>query len=187
MIQSEYLSDLRHKAREIRNESQKSFYFLEAEELLRRPTPSKWSIVEVFAHIGIVQAFYLKNITRGLDRAPELTHDQTEFSWLGRKLIDYTEPKDGIIRMKMRTFKKTDPIHRAKKGIVVNEKIVFQDFVSDIEEMEELIIKAYDKELTAVKIPTFLPFLKINLADALGFSIAHTERHIEQARKIIGN
>ena len=68
---------------------------------------------------------------------------------------------------------------------MVNEKIVFQDFVNDIEEMEELIIKAYDKDLTAVKVPTFLPFLKINIADAMGFSMAHTERHVQQARNIL--
>ena len=116
MIRSEYLNDLRQKAREIRNETQKSFYFLEAEELLRRPAPKKWSIAEVFAHIGLVQAYYLKNIGRALEQAPETEHDETNLSWLGRKLISSMETRDGVIGMKFKTFRKIDPIHRAKRG-----------------------------------------------------------------------
>ena len=186
MIQSEYLSDLRHKAREIRNDAQKSFYFLEAEELRRRPAPNKWSIIEVFAHINIVQAFYIKNISRALDKAPDYEGDETKLSWLGKKFINGMTPQDGIIKWKMKTFKKVDPIARAKKGITLNENIVFKDFINDIEELEELIIKAYDKDLTAVKVPTFVPILKLNIADALGFCLAHTERHVLQARNILG-
>jgi hypothetical protein len=186
MIQSEYLSDLRHKAREIRNDAQKSFYFLEAEDLRRRPAPGQWSIIEVFAHINLVQGFYLANIANALEQAPENTGDNTQLTWLGQKFIKGMAPQEGIIKWKVKTFKKIDPVYRAKRGVAINENIVFRDFINDIEEMEELIIKAYDKDLTALKVPTFFPILKINLADAMGFSLAHTERHVLQARNILG-
>ncbi len=186
MIQSEYLSDLRHKAREVRNDAQKSFYFLEAEDLRRRPAPNKWSIIEVFAHINIVQAFYIKNLTEALKDAADSDGDETQLTWLGQKFINAMAPQEGSIKWKVKTFKKIDPIYRAKKGIAVNENIVFRDFINDIEELEELIIKAYDKDLTSVKVPTLLPFIKLNIADALGFCLAHTERHVLQARKILG-
>ncbi len=185
MIQSEYLSDLRHKAREIRNDSQRSFYFLETEDLTRRPAPGKWSILEVFAHINIFQSYYIKTIKKALEATPDNPKDETELTWLGRQFIRYTAPDDGVIRMKVKTFRKTDPISRAKKGIVLDEKVVFRDFINDIEELEEQIIQAYDKDLTAVKVPTFLPFIKINIADALGFCLAHTERHVLQAQNIL--
>lgn len=186
MIRSEYLSDLRHKAREIRNEVQKEFYFLESEDLRRRPAKGKWNVIEVFAHINIFQAFYIKHISKALEKAPDVEHDNTEISWLGSKFIKSMEPKeDGVIPFKMPTFSKADPLKRAKKGIVVNEKVVFSDFISDIEEMEELIIKSYDKDITAIKVPTFLPLLKLTIADALGFNMAHVERHLQQAKNII--
>lgn len=185
MVQSEYLSDLRHKAREIRNDSQKSFYFLETEDLFRRPAPGKWNILEIFAHINIFQAYYIKELNQALDKAPENDRDETKLSWLGKQFIKSMEPKDGVIKMKMKTFSKTDPIKRAKKGIAISEKVVFRDFINDIEELEEIIIRSYDKELTTVKVPTFLPLIKINIADALGFCLAHTERHLLQAQKVL--
>lgn len=186
MIRSEYLSDLRHTAREIRNDVQKEFYFLESEDLRRRPAPDKWSIIEVFAHINIFQAFYIKEISKALEAAPDMDADETHISWLGKQFIKSMKPsEEGVIAMKMPTFAKADPIKRAKKGIVINEKVVFSDFISDIEEMEDLIIKSYDKDITAVKVPTFLPFVKITIADALGFNMAHVERHILQAKNIL--
>lgn len=186
MIRSEYLSDLRHKAREIRNDVQRDFYFLEAADLRRRPAEGKWNIIEIFAHINLYQGYYIKTLNKALYLAPEVENDQTELSWLGKQFIKSMAPdEEGKIHMKMKTFKKTDPIHRAKKGVVLDEKVVFSDFITDIEEMEELIILSYDKDLTAVKVPTFLPFIKINIADALGFCMAHTERHVLQARNIL--
>ena len=187
MIRSEYLSDLRHKAREIRNEVQKAFYFLEKEDLRRRPSPNQWNIIETFAHINIFQAFYIKHISKALEEAPDVEHDETNLSWLGKQFIKSMEPReDGSIPFKMPTFPSANPINRAKKGVVLDEKVVFSDFINDIEEIEELIIKAYDKDITAVKVPTFLPFIKITIADALGFNIAHVERHLQQARNIAG-
>lgn len=186
MIRSEYLSDLRHTAREIRNEVQKEFYFLESEDLRRRPAPNRWNIIEVFAHINIFQSFYIREITKALEIAPDMELDETKISWLGQQFINSMKPKeDGVIPMKMPTFAKANPIKRAKKGIILDEKIVFTDFINDIEEMEELIIKCYDKDITAVKVPTFFPFIKITIADALGFSLAHVERHVLQAKNIL--
>lgn len=184
MIRSEFLSELRARSRAVRNDIQQHFYFMESEELKRRPAPNKWSIVEVFAHINLVQGYYIKNITRALERAAEVNHDQVNQTWIGKQAIRYTAPVDGVRRFKLPTFNKINPIKRAKKGIVVDEKVVFRDLISDIEEMEELMIKAYDYDLESEKVPTVISWIKINIADALEFNLAHTERHILQAREI---
>lgn len=186
-VRSEFLNDLRHDVRAIRDDVQKHFYFLESEDLRTRPTRGKWSIAEVFAHINIFQAFYIKNIAEVLQDAPEVNSDQVKISWIGKKFIEVMEPVDGQITFKMKTFKKTDPIHRAKKGIVVNEKIVFRDFVNDMEELEELMRLSYDRDIASVKVPTFIPLLKLNIAEAFAVNMAHTERHVLQAKKIIEN
>lgn len=157
---------------------------MEPEELLRRPAKNKWSVIEIFAHINLVQAYYIKNIQRGLDRAEEMKADEVNLSWLGKQAIKYITPKDGQIGMKIKTFKKIDPIYRAKKGIVLDEKVIFQDLINDIEELEELMIKAYDYDLESIKVPTFVSWIKLNLADAMAFSLGHTERHVLQAKKV---
>lgn len=185
MIRSEFLSELRTRSRAMRNDIQQHFYFMESEDLRRRPARGKWSIIEIFAHVNLVQGFYLKNIKNGLEQAPEVNHDEVNFSWLGKQAIKYMEPRDGVIRMKVKTFKKVDPVYRAKKGIALNEKVIFQDLIDDIDEMEDLIIKAYDCDLEAVKVPTVISFLKLNLADALAFNLAHTERHLLQAKRVV--
>lgn len=185
MIRSEFLRDLRARSRTVRNDIQQQFYFMESEELRRRPAKNQWSVIEILAHINLVQGYYIKNIRRALDQAEEVNHDEVNQSWLGKQAIKFMAPHDGEIGMKLKTFRKIDPLHRAKKGIVIDEKVIFQDLVSDIEELEELMIKAYDYDLESVKVPTFLRWIKLNLADAFEFNLAHTERHLLQARKII--
>lgn len=185
MTRSEYLSDLRHSLRIMRNDVQKSFYFMESDQLQRRPAEGKWSIIEIFAHINIFQSYYLQQIEMALNKAPEVNHDDLKITWLGSQFIKSMKPVDGVRKMKVKTFRKSDPLYRAKQGIVLNDRIVFQDFINDIEELEEIIIKAYDRDISSVKVPTFIPFIKINIAEAIGFSLAHTERHIVQAKELI--
>lgn len=182
---SEFLNDLRHRTRELRNDVQKNFYFLETEELRRRPSPKKWSIIEVFAHINLTQHHYIKSISKALMEAPEVNHDEVQLSWMGKQLEAAMQPRDGVIRWKMKTFAKIDPVKRAKKGIALDEKVIFRDFINDVEELEELMLKAYDVDISAVKVPTVLPFLKINVADAFAFNLAHTERHLLQAKRVL--
>ncbi len=183
LIRSEFLSELRARSRAVRNDIQQHFYFMEGEDLRRRPAKNKWSVIEVFSHINLVQGYYLKNIRKALENAQEVNHDEVKHSWFGHQAIKFMTPKDGQIGMKIKTFKKIDPIARAKKGVALDEKVIFQDLINDIEELEELMIKAYDYDLETEKVPTLVSWLKINIADALEFNLAHTERHLLQARK----
>lgn len=185
MIRSEFLSDLRARSRAIRNDIQQHFYFMESEELRYKPPGGGWSIIEIFAHVNLVQGYYIKNIRKALERASEVNHDEVDYSWIGRHAINYMAPSEGKVRFKVRTFKKVDPVARQKKGIAIDEKVIFQDLIDDIEELEELMIKAYDYDLESEKVPTVIPFIKLNIADALEFNLAHTERHVLQARKLV--
>ena len=184
MIRSEFLSELRARSRNVRNDIQQQFYFMESEDLRRRPARGKWSIIEVFAHINLVQGYYIRNIREALERAPEVNHDEVNYSWLGKQAIKFMEPRDGGVRFKIKTFKKVDPIAREKRGIAIDEKVIFKDLIDDIEELEELMIKAYDYDLESVKVPSSVSWIKFNIADALEFNLAHTERHLLQAKKI---
>jgi hypothetical protein len=185
LIRSEFLSDLRARSRAIRNDIQQHFYFLESEDLRRKPARGSWSIIEVFAHINLVQGFYIKNIREALERASEVNHDEVNFSWIGKQAIKYMSPVDGQVKYKVKTFKKVDPVARQKRGIAIDEKVIFQDLIADIEELEELMIKAYDYDLESEKVPTVISWIKLNIADALEFNLAHTERHLLQARRIV--
>ncbi len=185
MNRSDYLNDLRKKVRQIRNDVQKDFYFLESSDLRNRPAEGKWNIIEVFDHVNIYQNHYAKSIAQGLEKAPASSDDSVKLSWMGKRFIKMMEPQNGEIKRKMKTFKKTDPILRAKEGFAIDEKVVFQNFIKDIEFLEELILEAYDKDISKIKVPTFIPIIKINIADAFGFNLAHTERHMLQARRIL--
>jgi hypothetical protein len=185
LIRSEFLSDLRARSRAVRNDIQQHFYFLESEEMRQKPSGGGWSIIEIFAHINLVQGYYIKNIRRALERAYEVNHDEVEYSWIGRQAIKYMAPSNGKIKFRVRTSKKADPVARQKKGIAIDEKVIFQDLIDDIEELEELMIKAYDYDLESEKVPTVIPFIKLNIADALEFNLAHTERHVLQASKLV--
>jgi len=181
---SEFLHLLRKEVSAIRKEAQRDFYFLEEEDLKRKPSPKKWSISEVFAHINLVNAFYLKQTAQALNQAPDVNHDHVKVSWLGKKLKNGMEPDTdtGKITFKVPTLSAIDPVKRAKKGIALDEKVIFRDFVNDMDEWEELLIKAYDKDIDQIKVKSLFPFLKLRLPDALPFIMAHTRRHLQQAR-----
>ncbi len=182
---SEFLSRLRKDVSEIRRVAQHDFYFLEEEELRRKPAPGKWSISEVFAHINLVNGFYLKNISKALEEAEDVNHDEVKVSWLGRMLKKSMEPRDGKIPYKMPTFPSINPRKRTAKGIALDEKVIFRDFVNDMDQWEELLIKAYDKDIDQLRVESIFPWLRLRLPDAFEFIIAHTHRHLLQARKIL--
>lgn len=181
---SEFLHRLRKEVSAIRSAAQRDFYFLEEEDLRRKPSPKRWSISEIFAHINLVNGFYLKKVSKALKKAPDVDHNNVSPSWLGRRLRSAMDPDEdtGKIGMKVPTFASIDPVKRAKQGIAIDEKVIFRDFVNDMDEWEELLILAYDKDIDLIKVKSLLPFLKLRLPDALPFIMAHTRRHLQQAR-----
>ena len=185
---TEYLRDLRRELLNFKGDILRTFYYLEGQELQYKPSRKKWSILEVFEHVNIINYYYIKRLGKALDQAPKTERDTFQSGWMGSLFIKYMKPdEEGNIPFKIPTFRKTNPIHRKHHGYALVDHIVFQDFIDGVDQLIALLEKAEEKELDIIKIPTLLPFLKINIGDAFAFVVAHIERHMAQAKKAIDN
>ncbi len=179
-----YLRELRRELLNYKGNALREFYYLEPEDLEQRSAANKWSIIDVFEHLNLVNYFYIKSFEQGLENAPDATDDRFSHSWLGKKSIQSMRPdQKGNIR-KIPTFRKINPLYHQKKGRVLVAQVVFQDFIESMEQLIALAEKMEDKAIQSVNVKTLLPFIKLPLGDALGFITAHTQRHIVQAQKL---
>lgn len=182
---ADFLKHQRQRLETILEQVRKEFYYLESSELRYRESEGKWNILETFEHMNLVNGYYLKNIGQKLNKMADGTpEEKIPSDWLGRKIADSMKPKGRKISLKMKTFRKIDPVRRQKAGIAIVENVVFQNFINDMEEMDQLLELALTKRIKGQKVPTFFPWLKISLWRAFDFAISHAERHVVQAQNI---
>lgn len=183
---TEFLGEMLFKLETMESVIEKNFYYLESEDLQYKPDPKSWNIIEVFEHLNIVNGYYVKVLGREWDKAAITKDESFKISWMGKKMVKSMEPKDGKRPMKMKTFKKTDPlVLQDKRGSKLIDHIVFQDFMENIKQFKKLLAAVADRDLQSVKVKSFLPLLKLKGGDALAFVVAHMERHLLQAQNLL--
>lgn len=171
----------------IEKEVQNSFYYLEEDELLQKPSADKWNIVEIFAHLSYTHAFYLSYLKKRLTEAQANNTDQPiKRSWLGLMMENGLKPgKNDTIKFKIKTFKKIDPLVKQKEGVKIVPTVVFKDFNNDLDALKNILELMKTQDISNIKTATVLPYLKVTIADALFYLIAHIKRHIIQAKKLV--
>lgn len=183
----QHIDQLLSRVANIRANVQSSFYYLEAEELRYKAAPEKWSIAENIEHINLVNHFYIKGLSKAVNQAKvgeESTFRRTLFGkWFAKTLA----PKNEVVTNKMPTFKKINPVERAKRGYAVVEKVVFQNFMDDLGQLEAILEAAKGKKVNPARLKTVAPVLRLSFADALEVLLNHTERHLVQAKNVLGN
>ncbi|MGB0176438.1 MAG: DinB family protein [Owenweeksia sp.] len=181
-----YLRELRHELLHYKGNALKEFYYLESEDLQYKSAPSKWSIIEVFEHMNLTNHHYIKVLRRAIEKAPPVDSDTFKHSWLGKQSIKMMRPdEDGNI-LKMPTLGKINPVKLQKKGRVLVNQVVFQDFIDGLEQLIQIAEDMEPVAIDQVSVKTLFPLIRLPLGDALGFVTAHTHRHIEQARRLAG-
>lgn len=181
---SEFLDSLDQKLSDIQTGIEKKFYYLESEDLLFKPDPSKWNIIEVFEHLNLTNYHYLKQINKALEKASDSDNEKFKLGWMGKQMVKSMEPRNGKTPFKMKTFKKTNPLVLQAQGRKLTDHIVFQDFMEGVKQFRELVEKSRSKDIQKLKIPSLISIMKLKVGDALAFIIAHMERHILQASRL---
>ncbi len=183
---SEFLSAMLQKLEAMEKTIETNFYYLESEDLQYKPDPKSWNITEVFEHLNLVNGYYLKVLGREWDKAETTENESFKISWMGKKMVKSMEPKNGKRPMKMKTFKKTDPLElQETRGSQLIDHIVFQDFMENLKQFKKLIAAIGEKDLQSVKVKSLIPILKLKGGDAMAFIIAHMERHLLQAENLL--
>lgn len=173
MKQSILLGQLINESQQIQERAEE-ILDLPLEQLTKRPNESAWNTLEVFEHLNYYVILYNGFIQKALDSSPPSTGDQNlQRGYWGNRFIKMMEPKDGGIK-KMKTFKSKDPMGKTLS------KQTIQQFIESNQQLMHLIETAKTRDISKTKSQLAIPLLKLKLADAMGFIVAHNARHMLQ-------
>ena len=152
------------------------------ELLLTAPAPGKWSVVQVLAHINSYGRYYLPAIERSLQ--VNKTHKEIfKPGWFGNYFTKIMKPgEDGKIGNKMSAPKN----HRPAPHLDI--KPVMDEFFSQQQKLLELLEKAKQKDIGAIRTPISISRLvKLKVGDTFRFLVAHEQRHFVQVANSISD
>lgn len=173
----ELLGDLTSRTRQhiaIAEELQKRSYT----DLMQRPKPGSWNVLECLEHLNLYGDFYLPEIQKQIRESEHPPKEQFKSGLLGNYFAASMLPKEKLNRMK--TFSDKDPIDSDLDAEVIAE------FLRQQEQMLELLRAAEKVDLGKTKVSTSISkFVKLKLGDAFRVVIYHNQRHLEQAQKAL--
>jgi DinB superfamily len=174
------LSDLHDRIEVVRNNMQ-PFLKLRTQQLHWKPAPDKWCIAEIFEHINITHGIYLKYINTALANAPIQARETFKSNLLGIWSYDLIMPRqDGsVFKLRAPKFLHANPVN-------LDGEQVLSSFMKQLDDFDHILELAQYVDLQKIKIPfSFTSLLKLRMGDNLRFIVAHNERHLLQAQKVL--
>lgn len=178
MKQSILLKQLINKSQQCQEKAEE-ILDLPVDLLSRRPNPEAWNTLEIFEHLNYYIDIYNGFIDSALSKTEISNEDKTlKRGYWGNKFISMMEPTEKGIK-KMNTFKSKNP-----KGKALSKNSI-QHFIDSNRKLMKQIEDAKSRDISKVKCKLALPVLKIKLADAMAFLVAHNERHFMQIERTL--
>ena len=158
-----------------------TFLRLTDDQLNFTPGPGRWCITEVFAHLNLSNDIYIRIILPRVTLAPDTSSDEFRSSWLGEWTYEKIVPRpDGSV-LKMKSAKAVQPVMPQ-----TDLKEVLYSFQSKCDALDDILRHSSTKDLRRIRIPFhFVPFLHFGLGETLRFLVAHNERHLLQAQRLV--
>jgi hypothetical protein len=166
----------------IQEESRSTFEPLSEAQFNWRPAPGKWSIGECFEHLTIATGLMLAQAWPALDQARaqgKLGSGPFDYGWIG----------GWFVRAMERPGKRAMPAPRnfaPASGLPMSQ--VIARFNSVMRDLRDAIEQSHGIALDKVKARSAAEggrFLRLNLAAWFAATLAHTRRHLAQARRVM--
>lgn len=157
------------------------FLRLTEEQLNYRPAPGKWSIAEIFGHLNLSHNIYIRCILSRITMAPDVKVENYRSGWLGDWIYDRIMPRpDGTV-FKLKAPKALHATCGQQDG-----KEVLHGFLQQCDALDDILRHVYTKDLQRIRIPfSFIMLLNLRLGDNLRYLVAHSERHLLQAHRVM--
>ena len=158
-----------------------TFLRLTDDQLLFRPGPGKWSIVEVYGHLNLFLDQYIRSILSRISLAPDTPSDSYRSSWFGDWVYALIMPRpDGsVFRLKARKSLWPHPA-------CADAREELYSFQRHCDALDDILRHVATKDLRRICIPYLQPgLLYLRLGDMLRCMVAHGERHLLQAQRVM--
>lgn len=167
---------------ELLKASTKPFLRLTDERLLDRPAPGKWSIAEIYSHLDLSMDEYIRRILSRIALAPDHPVDEYHSGWLGDWLYDKIMPRpDGSV------FKLKATAAHLPNPTDLNGREALEEFERHCDALDDILRHVKTKDLRGIRIPFYgNGLIRLRLGDLLRFMVAHGERHLLQAKRLVG-
>jgi hypothetical protein len=159
------------------NDSIKIFQNLSAEVLLTPASNGGWSIAQCMWHLNSYGDYYLPKIRLGLAKNYP-ANPNFKSTWLGSYFTRIMKP--GAQMKKFKAFKDHIP------PVEMNPHKIVAEFIQQQEQLLSYLKQARQTDLNKIRIPiSILQWVKLKLGDVFQFIVAHNERHLQQAKRIV--
>ena len=157
------------------------FFRLTDEQLRRRPAPGKWSIAEIYGHLNLSMDASIRSILSRITKAPDTTGDEYISGWLGDWAYAMITPRpDGSV-FRLRAAKSQCP-----DAATLDCREELSEFQRHCDSLDDILRHVANKDLRQIRIPFFMPrLIRVRLGDVLRFLVAHGERHLLQAHRVM--
>jgi len=162
---------------------EREFQPLTTAQLTWKPAPDRWSVVECLQHLNLAERFYIRNLQHKADQLGLVQHRPTDqpirSGLVGRALRYVVDPRTPL-RLP------APPVVQPRKDL--DPAVVLAQFVELQTLLRTLLDRLIYYDWNTTQLSTlFGNWLKIRLGDALLMLVAHTERHLNQARRVVAD
>lgn len=143
-----------------------------------KPDPRRWSIGQCLEHITRSIWLYPAAIERMIEEARVRAESAKPYreGWFSRWIVTNMEPPP---RLRIRTKRSVDPANDLDAATVVRE------FEQALARLQDLMLSADGVSLRHARMRSpFAPILQFTLAQTFAINLAHTRRHLWQARQL---
>jgi hypothetical protein len=181
LLQRDLHDQLRHEARANHGRLATAVRALDPEQLMRRPSPTSWSVGEVLEHLCVADELYAKPLATLIHRArPDAGAPLREWkpSFLGRFIAgSLARPKP------IRAPRVMRPGPTPRNGVI-------EDFLARDTRLAHRMDDSASLDWRALRIgmPALPPLpapLKLNLGDVFNIHVIHVRRHLAQIERAI--
>lgn len=152
------------------------------ELILTQPAAGKWSVVQVLEHLNSYGRYYIPAIEKSLS-VNKPSKERFTPGWIGNYFTKIMKPgADGRITNKMSAPKNHHP------STDLDSKPVMDTFLQQQQQLLDLLEKAKQKDIGAIKTPISISrFIKLKAGDTFRFFIAHEQRHFLQIANAVSD
>jgi hypothetical protein len=171
--------DLLAHLQQIRQTVEKEFGLLSESQLLWKPAPDKWGILECLAHLNMASQYYVSQLKFKLEHTAPSTNTPKEFemSFNGKMMLGFVDPKS--------SRKIPSPSMFKPKSYHLDAPKVLKRYYDTLRDLEEAVQKSDEIDWNTKVISPFTSWLKFRLGDVLIFVTAHHQRHLNQALRVL--
>jgi hypothetical protein len=171
--------DLLLQLQQIRLTVEQKFSILSESQLLWKPAPDKWGVLECLAHLNFASQYYANQLKFKLEHnSPSATvPKEFEMSFNGKIFLGLVDPKSAR-KIPAPSMFKPKPYH-------LDCQKVLKRYFTILEDLETVLQQSEQIDWNTKLMSPFTGWLKFRLGDVLIFVIAHHQRHLKQALRVV--